>query len=329
MRKIFQNIAVAAAALLLCLLFGEAAVRCMFHFVTSYDYEMWRYAAELKQPLDSSELPFTHRANRNGRYYGVDIRTNSLGMRDPERTVVKPAGCRRVLFLGDSYTLGWGVPEEATFSRMLERLLARKETPVQVINMGVGNYNSAMEVALLKRQGLMLDPDLVVLMYYINDVEPTPELGRVSYWLQRHFYLLGFIRTKVRQLALMGKGEDWLESYYRKLYTVGAPGLKQNRLALQELARLCRSRNIRLLLVNIPDLHRLENYPFSYATEFVRSLAAENGVPFLDLLPVFAGNRGKSLWVSEADSHSNARANGLASEAIIRKISTEGLLAPR
>jgi len=81
--------------------------------------------------------------------------------------------------------------------------------------------------------------------------------------------------------------------------------------------------------VNIPDLHRLENYPFSYATEFVRSLAAENGVPFLDLLPVFAGNRGKSLWVSEADSHSNARANGLASEAIIRKISTEGLLAPR
>jgi lysophospholipase L1-like esterase len=329
MKRIFQNLAVAVAALLLSLLLGEAAVRGLFHFVSSYDYEMWRYAAELKQPSGNRELPFSHRPNRGGRFYGVDIRTNSLGMRDPERPIAKPAGCRRILFLGDSYTLGWGVPEEATFSRQLEQMLAKAGSASQVFNLGVGNYNSAMEVALLKQQGLKLDPDLIVLLYYINDVEPTPELGSMSYWMQKHFYLLGFIRTKVRQLALMGKGGDWLENYYRKLYAADAPGFKQNRQALLELAELCRSRNIRLLMVNIPDLRRLDNYPFQYATTFIRDVAAANGVPFLDLLPALAGNSGKSLWVSDADSHSNARANGLAAAAIFRKISTEALLDAR
>jgi len=329
MKKIFQNIAVAAAALLLCLLLGEAAARCLFHFFASYDYEMWRYAAELKQPTGDRELPFLHRPNREGIFYGVDIRTNSLGMRDPQRTVAKPAGCRRILLLGDSYTLGWGVPAEATFSRQLERMLAKGNSATQVINMGVGNYNSAMEVASFRQQGLALAPDLVVLMYYINDLEPTPRLGSMSYWLQKHFYLLGFIRTKVQQLALMGEGGDWLGSYYRKLYAAGSPGLEQNRQALQELARLCRSRNIKLLLVNIPDLRRLENYPFAFATAFISDLAAESRLPFLDLLPVFAGNSGKTLWVSDEDSHSNSLANGLASEAIFRKISTEALLESR
>jgi lysophospholipase L1-like esterase len=329
MKRICQNIAVAAIALLLCLLLAEAAVRGVSRFVASYDYEMWRYAAELKQPLHSAGLPFQHRANREGRFYGVDIRTDSFGMRGPERVAAKPVESRRVLFLGDSYTLGWGVPEEATFSRQLEKLLSGKNPSTQVFNLGVGNYNSAMEVELFKQKGLVLGPDLVILMYYINDVEPTPELGSLGYWLQKHFYLLGAMRTKMKQLALMGKGGDWLGNYYSRLYDPDAPGLRQNRQALLELIRICRERNIRLLMVNIPDLRRLDTYPFTYATAFIRGLAAENRVPFLDLLPVFAGDGGRSLWVSDEDSHSNARANKLADEAIYNKIIAEALLDVR
>lgn len=317
---------VALIALLLCLLLAEAAVRVICHLVPSYDFEMWRYAAELKEPLPNEELPFHHWPNRSGTYYGAEIRTNSFGMRDPERTLAKPPGIKRVLFLGDSYTLGWGVPFDATFSRLLEQKLPKDNASAEVLNMGVGNYNSAMEVALFKLKGLALDPDLVVLMYYINDVEKTPGLGSFSYWLQKHCYLLGYMRTKVQQLALMGEGSDWLGSYYRKLYAPGAPGLQQNGQSLRELAALCRSRNIKLLLVNIPDLRRLENYPFTFATDYIRGIAAENRVPFLDLLPVFEKYPGKTLWVSAEDSHSNGLANGLASSAIIHKISSEALL---
>jgi lysophospholipase L1-like esterase len=329
MKKFCQNVALVLIALLLCLLSAEVAVRVIFHCVPNYDFEMWRYAAELKQPLPTAALPFHHWANRGGRYYGVDIKTNSLGMRDREVAAARTPGSRRVVILGDSYALGWGVPQEETFSRLLEQLLNKEKPGADVINLGTGNYNSAMEVELFKQKGLALNPDLVVLMYYINDVEPTPGLGRVSYWLQKHFYLLGFMRTKVHQLVMMGEGSDWLESYYRKIYGTGNPGLQQNRQALQELAALCRSKNTRLLMVNIPDLRRLESYPFTFATDFIRSIAEENRVPFLDLLPLFGKHPGKSLWVSDDDSHTNGRANGLASQAIFDRIRVEGLLDAR
>jgi lysophospholipase L1-like esterase len=329
MKKYCRNIGVTLTALLLCLLLAEVAVRAICHLVPNYDFEMWRYAAELKQPLPKGELPFHHWPNRAGNYYGAEIRTNSFGMRDMERTLTKPEGIKRVVILGDSYTLGWGVPFDATFSRQLEQKLTQDNAGVEVINMGVGNYNSTMEVELFKLKGLALNPDLVVLMYYINDVEPTPKLGRASYWLQKHFYLLGYIRTKVKQLMMMGEGSDWLNSYYRKIYTADATGLNHNRQSLRELAALCRRSNIKLLVVNIPDLRRLQNYPFAYATDFIGGIAAENQVPFLDLLPVFERFSGKSLWVSDEDSHTNSRANGLASDAMFNKIQTEGLLHVR
>jgi len=329
MKRLCQNIGVALMSLLLCLLLAEVSVRVICRLVPSYDFEMWRYAAEMKQPLPGKKLPFHHRANRTGTYYGAEIRTNSIGMRDMERASIKPAGCKRVVFLGDSYTLGWGVPFEATFSRQLEQKFTKDKAGAKVINFGVGNYNSSMEVELFKQKGLALNPDLVVLMYYINDVEPTPKLGTVSYWLQKHFYLLGYMRTKLQQLAMMGEEGDWLNAYYRRIYAAGAPGLQRNRQSLQELVALCKSRNIRLLVVNIPDLRRLENYPFGFATDFIRGIAAEGGVPFLDLLPVFGKFPGKSLWVSGEDSHMNSLANGLASEAIFDSIRANSLLDER
>lgn len=328
MKKAVINLTLSLAALLLSLVILEAGFRYYFSHHLNYDYEMWRYAAELKEPLASQSLPFHHRGNRSGRYYGVDISTNSLGMRDREVPVKQPE-IPRVLFVGDSYTLGWGVPAEATFSQQLGQMFAEKQQAVEAFNLGVGNYNSAMEMELFKQKGLALAPDLVVLMYYINDVEQTPKLGKLSYWLQKHSYLLGYMRTKLKQLVLMGAGQDWLDSYYRKLYAAEAPGYQHNRQALQELISMCRSRNIRLLLVNIPDLRRLENYPFSYASAFIGDIAVGNRVPYLDLLPVFAGNAGRSLWVSDEDSHTNAKANRLAMEAVYRKITAEGLLNVR
>jgi lysophospholipase L1-like esterase len=327
MKRIVQNAVLAVVALLLCMLVSEGLVRSYFHIVPNYDFEMWRYAAELKQPLPGDSLPFHHWAHKSGNYYGVEIRTNGLGMREREIGTVKPAGRKRVVFLGDSYTLGWGVPYEATFSRQVEQLLNAEGTMAEVVNMGTGNYNSTMEVELFKQKGLALSPDLVVLMYYINDVEPVPRLGALNYWLQKHFYLLGYMRTKTRQLAMMGKGDDWLGKYYQRIYAAGSPSLKANRSSLTELATLCRSRNIKLLVVNIPDLRRLDKYPFGYATAFISNFAAENRLPFLDLLPVFEKFPGKTLWVSGEDSHTNGKANELASRAIFNKIRSESLLA--
>src|SRR5687767_1736172 len=59
-----------------------------------------------------AETPFDYRA-----------RINSLGLRDPERTVAKPQGVRRIVLLGDSMTWGWGANDGERFSDLLEREL--------------------------------------------------------------------------------------------------------------------------------------------------------------------------------------------------------------
>ena len=50
-------------------------------------------------------------------------RVNHLGLRGRETTVEKPPGTRRIVMLGDSFTMGKGVEDDETFSVLVERAL--------------------------------------------------------------------------------------------------------------------------------------------------------------------------------------------------------------
>lgn len=320
MKQALYNIVLVFLSLALCLALSEIVIRCYNHVTTNYDYEMWRYARDLKQPLSNAKLPFHHKPDLQGNYYGVDIQTNSIGFRDREFEVPKRAGRKRILFLGDSFTLGWGVPFNQVCAKQLENRLNKDRNDFEVVNMGIGNYNSAMEVELFKLKGLKLNPDMVVLMYYINDTEPTPEISNITYQLCKHSYLLGYLDAKLTGLKMNIGSNDMLLDYYTSIYAEGSAGMKINKEAIRELIKICRDRNIKLLIVNIPDLRRLKEYPFAFATTYIRGLAQESRVPFLDLLPVFEKHEGKSLWVSQEDPHMNGNANILAAEEIYRTI---------
>jgi hypothetical protein len=287
---------------------------------------MWRYAKELKAPLPDSVLPFHHKSEKSGLYYGVELKTNSRGLRDIEYLTPKPKGVKRVLMLGDSFTLGWGVPFEDTFSKQLERLIFYRFSGYQVVNMGTGNYNSSMEVELFKQKGLALEPDIVVLMYYINDTEPTPEIDGFSYKLMRHIYLPAYTNSKLKQLGMMNSSDDWLQAYYKKNYKSDSPGFEKAKYSINELIRITSEKNIRLLIVNIPDLRRLKTYPFSFATELPQGLAVQNSIPFLDLLQSLQEYDGQVLWVSKDDSHMNQFANRITAEVIFEKMLKENML---
>jgi lysophospholipase L1-like esterase len=211
---------------LLCLALGEIGLRSAFHLVGNYDYEMWKYASELKQPLATASLPFHHYPERTGRYYGVEISTNALGLRDREYSRSKPPGVTRVIVLGDSFTLGWGVPVQETAAKQLERSLNAAGMQYEVINMGTGNYNSSMEVELFKQKGLALGPDIVVLFYFANDMEPTPPVGPLRHHLLRRSYLLSLLFTRTGSLLTRDAAD--LTGYYRSLYDPAAPAFRHN-----------------------------------------------------------------------------------------------------
>lgn len=289
--------------------------------------EMWRYAAELKQPYPNAKLPFHHFPHKSGVYYGVEIKTNSQGFREREYVIPKDNGKKRVVVLGDSFTLGWGVPFENIFSKQVERLLNANEIKVEVANLGIGNYNTSMEVELFKLKGIQLDPDLVILAYFVNDAEPTPAVTTsLEYSIIKHSYLIAFLFDRyIKIKAVLDANYDW-RAYYSGLYKKEAEGLSSTELAIRELSKLCTQRKIKLLVVNIPELRMLKHYPFRSATAYIHSLAERENIPFLDLLPEFVNEDPISLWVSPEDPHANSKANAIMAQAIFRKIMEDKLL---
>ncbi len=297
-------------------------IRVCYKYLSNYNMEMWRYAAELKLPMPYSQLPFHHFPNKKGHYYGVDININSLGFRDREYTIEKTKNKKRIIFLGDSHTFGWGVPFEGLFTKQLEKMLNKKGDKYEVINMGVGNYNSTMELELFKLKGLKLDPDMVILMYFINDVEPIPRKKSFSeYFIIKHSYFFAFLFDRFsKSITRFDKNFTW-DKYYSALYSSkNSQNLASNRKSIKELVELCKKNNIEILIVNIPELHMLKEYPFPYATEYIRGLAKEEDVPFLDLLPSFTEYEPKSLWVSLEDPHVNAKAHAIIAQQIYKEI---------
>lgn len=101
------------------------------------------------------------------------VRINSLGLRDREYTLAKPAGARRLLILGDSYCEGLQVEEDETFQAVLERRLGYvPDAPkVEVLNGGVSGFGTDNELLFYRHVGRQFEPDLVVLSFFTNDLE--------------------------------------------------------------------------------------------------------------------------------------------------------------
>ena len=100
------------------------------------------------------------------------VHVNALGLRGPE-VLPKQPGERRVLALGDSLIYGQGVAEEDTVTAQLAALLnagAAGGTTWTVVNAGHRAYDTHQELALCEDLEPRIDPDVVVLFWFWNDV---------------------------------------------------------------------------------------------------------------------------------------------------------------
>ncbi|OCP05726.1 MULTISPECIES: SGNH/GDSL hydrolase family protein [unclassified Ensifer] len=298
----------------------EGLARAVFDNGMDFDLEMWKYARDLKRVSAEPAIGHEHIPNASGVYMGVPVNINSIGLRNREVAPVSDNAVR-VVMLGDSLTFGWGVKEEDTPSRQLETVLNRAAAGAlkyDVINTGVGNYNTQMEVAYFLTKGSELKPDIVVLNYFINDAEPTPRRHKVGWGEYSQAYVvLASAIDKVSRIFL-GRA-DW-KAYYRGLYEAGQPGWTDGQAAIQKLARFCRERGYKFVIVNYPELHELKHYPFPEVTGVVEKLAESEGVPFLDLRPSVEDLVPETLWVSPSDAHPNKIANARFAGAIAQTL---------
>jgi lysophospholipase L1-like esterase len=218
-------------------------------------------APELYRTSADPQILFEPRPSFDGFSEGIAVHTNSRGLRERELPPEKPAGVRRVLFLGDSVTFGAGVRAEETFPRLLEeRLAGAADGPIETLNAGVVGYNTTQELARLESVGLTYRPDVVVLTFVVNDLldifsifdhqyEPGGPFADQKVWLRRNSHLYRFVQDTYWRVAVA----------LRRTQTGPTEPLRQRgrldeRLAeLTAAADLARANGAAFLLVLYPD----------------------------------------------------------------------------
>ena len=248
---------------------------------------------------------------------------NSAGFRDNIQYALPIApGKRRVSFLGDSFTVGHGVK---SVEDRFPNLLRADHPDWEVHVLAKLGWDTGMELRELEKYlNDGYQPDLVVLVYCLNDVADLfPEWSAALHklnaeskqanWLRRHSYFLDILHHR-RQVA----SNPQIKNYYDfvKRGYEGAPWeLQQQRLiALKRLVEIHRGR---LAVITFPFLQSLgESYDYRLVHEQLARFWSELGVSQLDLLPVFDGMPSGQITVNRYDPHPNEQANALAAKAI-------------
>lgn len=99
--------------------------------------------------------------------FEMEIRTNDIGLREGP---IAPAadGVATVLFIGDSFTFGWGVAEAERYSEVLARRAAesRPGTRLRIVNAGHWMYTFDQQLVLMKEMIERYKPAVVVQGFY-------------------------------------------------------------------------------------------------------------------------------------------------------------------
>lgn len=294
------------------LVVAEGLLRLKNSSMNNYDIEMWRYAKELKKRSDNPLLGHEHLRSKSAVLQSVKIRLNEWGLRGGPVPLSNP-GRRRLLFLGSSILLGWGVPEEQTVTARLRAMFASRGEEVEVLNGGVGNYNAVRYVERFLTHLAATQPTDIVILYFLRDAEEL-DPGRNNILL-RHSQLaatLWILGARYFGLA----GTDTLEEHYRSIYQPDAVGFKRMEQALDKLSKYAQSHGIRIYLAMTPDVHDLTHYKFEFIHAIMRDVAARHGYIYVDLLPAMRGLTPAQVWCMPGDPHPNGLGHQRMAEAI-------------
>jgi|GEM_PF-3273300 len=260
------------------------------------------------------------------------LTTNSWGLRGPE--VAPGPEVRHILFLGDSYTFGWGVPDSAGFVRVVEADLRREHpsTEVACINGGLPGYSIYQQIRMLDFVGEMTNVDAVVATISLAN-DPIDEkrirrfapdrLAEFSYQLRDPSSLTARLISSSRLLTLIDQRTTHLQF---SLINTDRQCRDLADESLRDLAEACRRADLPLVWMIVPRAQEVRPGGFlkrslNGATERLRrhflELAGSLEVPVLDLKPVLVEVQSREEAYLPADAHWTAAGHRAVAEALM------------
>lgn len=283
---------------------------------SAYQGDEWRTLLHRRSRIPG--LDYELQPNASGERDGIPIRTNSLSLRDREPAPRTP-GLRRVIAVGDSVTFGFGVRQQKTYAKVLERLLAAGTSgPVEVLNAGVGGYSTHDESLLLRHRLASLEPDLVILGYVLNDPEIDPVQPLHAYFAPVALWQRSHLLRKIAELLYDRRERGKGASYPRRLHADPRKWKSVLR-AFDDMREVAREHRFRILLVQFPEI-AARRWPPRYALADVHAQVAAaaraRGFEVLDLTSAFRRYPAKDLRISRHDGHPTALGHRIAAEEI-------------
>jgi lysophospholipase L1-like esterase len=341
-----ENFLLLFGTIVLCFVIGELVARI---FVPAPLQWLWPQTIY----VSSHSLGFRLKPNQSAYTADKAFRTNSMGIRGPERTWRKPPGVRRILILGDSIAFGYGVRYEDTFANRLENLLNQSKGRYQyeVINAGVPSYNTTQEVTYFLEEGILFEPDLVVLAFYWNDIhnKKNVKVDNLGHLIeesnkQRHVLLkrlynskkgymirnlikksrfLYFVIYRLRLLFNRNYYTTQMMILHGKINKIIKKGWNDIDKQLCRFVRFVNNRKIKILLVILPMPQQLEKFfPNIKYQLMIRKYCKKYDIHCLDLLPVFRNyyTTHTSLFISYDGDHPNERGHAIIARELYKEI---------
>lgn len=239
-------------------------------------------------------------------------------------------GARRVLFLGDSFTVGSGLRDRS--DRFSDRIEAALGPGLHVFNAGRGGSNPDRWLGYLDKLLPVYRPDAVVAVFFLRS---GTLLGTSLAPKRRE---LAPIRERAESRPLYGRSAlltffwdrqawaEYTEHFAARMHRsyLGSPGeqamWRRQQQALRAIRDRCRAAGIPLLLVIFPLLLDLDAYRFEAVEDEIAHVAAGLDIPVFSLTPAFLGRNAPDLWVASNDQHPNAEGHRIAAERLVPRI---------
>ena len=287
-------------------------------------------------------------ANRPGvsitDFYGPEqsITIDAAGLRSHEalNDSIKPDPFR-VICLGDSFTLGYGVDDQETFPFQLQKRAAGQ---LHVSNMGQGGYSIGQSWLWLRRLATELKPNLVVCVFIVEDFRRLGVTRTANGFAVPRFEIVDE-QVQVGNTPVPGKlspGSLMLQpgeagnvlrrnSAIARTLALALPdaaspsdddNLINGLYIIREIKRLCEQEQCAMtfaLTPTLPELFDLESkLRYENVARVLGEFTTRENIPFKNLQPAFLEQKERSseLFLEEAFHHYSAAGNAIVADEL-------------
>ena len=296
----------------------------------------------------------------------MNVHFNSEGFWDDEHSTEKDQGVKRILFLGDSFTIGYGISRENRFAEILKGYL---NPDYEIINMGMWGYSTDQELIVLTEKGLKYKPDVVIVAMFLDDLYCSNVYSvNNGMYIKPRFRLTSdnalklvnvpvpnnhgksqfknFVITryyKLRNRFAVGKEferKDWYSIFENRYVNE-----KRFTLALRllgEISAVSKENGAKFLLVIIPYVKQIDcsedvkgigtrkaagsKIANTLPQKVVKHFCRNSGIHVLDLLPSFERASSDEPLFFKRDLHWTNAGHKLAADEIYKYLLSSGLI---